>query len=394
MKIIHYITICCLLAIVGCKEEGRLDHIDSTTPAPSQVSNVKVESIAGGAILTYDIPKDDRLSYVLAVYDIQPGVTREAKSSIYTDTLKLDGFGDTELHTVKLYSVGKNEKRSEPLEVNFQPLIPPVQSVFKSMTLDEAFGGVSLRFQNETSANLVVYVMIDTTGQDDWSIANTFFTAAKDGKFSIRGLDPEEKKFAVYIQDRWSNKSDTLLETLTPLFEEEISKDNWKNMKLPGDQWEDAGNGGYALEKLWNKNLGFDGFAASNTSILPHHFTIDLGGPVTLSRFKAHHFGGEHGYNSSALKKFEMYGSNSPDPDGGWDNWELLGTFESYKPSGLPRGQTTAEDRQYADVDGEDFEFETMTPSFRYLRLRSLESYSSTGQITIAELTLFGRMDY
>ncbi len=51
---------------------------------------------------TYDLPKDPNLSYIKAVYEAQPGVFNETKSSYYTDTLALAGYGDTG-RKVKLY---------------------------------------------------------------------------------------------------------------------------------------------------------------------------------------------------------------------------------------------------------------------------------------------------
>ncbi len=88
--------------LLQCKKEGRVDHIDPNAPAPAQVSAVKSESVPGGAIVTYKIPGDPNLSYVKAVYEIQPGVFREGRSSFYTDTIKLDGFGDTSIYKVKI----------------------------------------------------------------------------------------------------------------------------------------------------------------------------------------------------------------------------------------------------------------------------------------------------
>ncbi|WP_353129213.1 DUF5000 domain-containing lipoprotein [Parapedobacter pyrenivorans] len=397
MKTFYYIYIlvlCGAVSLNSCKEEGRLDHLDSNAPAPGQVSNVKIESLPGEVVLTYDQPNDYNLAYVQAVYEIKPGVVREAKASVYSDTLKLDGFGDTQQYRVQIFSVGKNEKKSAPVVMDVAADTPPVKSVFETITLTETFGGATVRFENQTRANFVLYMLVDTTGQGDWAPANTFYTSTMTGRYSVRGYEPEERNFAVYIQDRWENKSDTLFETLTPLFEEEIPKNSWTNMKLPTDTWESAG-GGYPLEQLWNGAINWNGFASSNSSTLPQHFTINLGQDVLLSRFKIHQFydGAEHFYNSSALKKFELYGSNSPDPGGGWENWQLLGTFDSFKPSGLPRGQHTQEDVQYGGIDGEDFEFEEQPPVVRYLRLRSLESYSSAGQVTMGELTLFGRVE-
>jgi len=395
MKAFYYIFILYIaISLNGCKEEGRLDYLDSNAPAPAQVANVKIESLPGEVLLTYDLPNDYNLSYVQAVYEIKPGVVREVKASIFSDTLKLDGFGDTQTYPVEIFSVGKNEKKSAPVVIDVAADTPPVKSVFETLSLVETFGGVSIRFKNQSRANFAMFVLVDTTGQGAWAPANTFYTSAMEAKYSVRGYEPEERNFAVYIQDRWENKSDTLFETLTPLFEEEIPKNTWKNMKLPGDTWESAG-GGYPLEQLWNGEINWSGFASTNSSVLPQHFTIDLGQDVLLSRLKIHQFydGPEHFYNSSALKKFELWGSNSPDADGGWENWQYLGTFESFKPSGLPRGQHTQEDIQYGGIDGEDFEFEEQPPVIRYLRLKSLESYSSGGQVTMGELTLFGRVE-
>lgn len=394
MKAFYYISVLCMaISLNGCKEEGRLDYLDSNAPAPAQVTNVKVKSLPGEVLLTYDLPNDYNLSYVQAVYEIRPGLAREAKASVFSDTLKLDGFGDTSPYRVEIFSVGKNEKKSDPVVVEVTAETPPVKSVFETISLMETFGGVTVRFENQTRSNFALYILVDTTGQGAWAPANTFYTSAMEGRYSVRGYEPEERNFAVYIQDRWENKSDTLFKKLTPLYEEEIPKNNWKNMKLPTDTWQQAE--GYVLEQLWNNQINWSGFASSNSSTQPQHFTIDLGQEITLSRFKIHQFydAPGHFYNGSALKKFELYGSNSPDLDGGWENWQLLGTFESFKPSGLPRGQHTQEDIQYAGIDGEDFEFEEQPPAVRYLRLRTLESYSSAGQVTISELTLFGKVE-
>ncbi len=57
------------------------------------------------------------------------------------------------------------------------------------------------------------------------------------------------------------------------------------------------------------------------------------------------------------LREFEIWGSNNPNADGSWASWDSIGTFESFKPSGLPLGQVSAEDIQFARVDGEDFDF-------------------------------------
>ena len=85
----------------------------------------------------------------------------------------------------------------------------------------------------------------------------------------------------------------------------------------------------------------------------------------------------------------EVYGSNDPNPDGSWDSWTLLGTFESIKPSG--GSGWTSEDIQFACYDGEDFEFPDIDP-VRYLRFRVTKVWGGVTYIYIAELTFWGEV--
>ena len=376
----------------ACAKEGRLDPANPDTPAPMQVSEVKVNATPGGSILTYKLPQDANLAYVKAVYEIQPGVFREAKSSRYTDTLRLVGFGDELVHPVKVYSVAANEKTSEPVLVDVKPLTPPVKAVFNTVDFKETFGGVNVSMANPSKADLAIVILKDTTGNNNWVTVRTFYTAAITGDFAARGFDPKPQKFAVYIRDRWNNKSDTLFKTLAPLYEIEILGNTYKKLVLPTDQVELAGPGN-TIENLWNGSLAGDNFyASSNASSLPQWITIDLGKKVLLSRFKQFMRRGGHLYAGSGLKNFELYGSNAPDPDGSWPSWTLLGNFTTLKPSDLPLGQTTNEDINYASNLGADFYFTTQPPAVRYLRLKFLETYASPGQVVITELKFFGQI--
>lgn len=392
MKKIHLLgALLVVLFSYGCSKEARLDFIDDALPAPAQVSSVIATSTPGGATLTYKLPNDENLAYVKAVYEIQPGLYREAKSSRYTDTLQLVGFGDTLTHEVKLYSIGKNEKSSEPTLVNVTPNTPPVQSVFKTAAMTATFGGVNVSFDNPNKADLAIVVMRDTTGNDTWSTEATFYTAALSGNFAARGMESKSQKFRMYIRDRWNNKSDTLIQSLTPKFEIEIPKNTFIPLVLPTDQTVLAA-AGYPIRNLWDGvgNAGF--YASSNASVLPQWITIDFGKKVLLSRFKQFMREADHCYAGSGLKTFELWGSNSPDPDGGWTQWQLLGTFNTLKPSGLPLGQKTAEDINYAVNLGADFMFPVDPVPVRYIRLKSLETYSSTGQVVIMEMSFWGQI--
>jgi len=384
-----------LILAAGCKKEDRLDHIDPSSTIPAQVSNIKIFATPGGAMINYKIPKDPSFSYAKAIYEIRPGVFREAKCSYYNDTLALVGYGDTLSHQVRIYSVGKNEKASEPISISIVPLSPPVRTVFKDLSLTAAFGGVRIGFKNPSQANLAIQLLMDSTGSGAWTTLNTFYTGAPEGSFSSRGLDSVQKKFAVVLWDRWNNKSDTLTRLLTPLFEELIPKDKWSVLRLPTDVYIPA-DPNYPLEKIYDGRIGWAGlWASANNSKIPQWFTLDLGQTVVLSRFKEYQLESNHFYSGSALKTFELWGSTNPNPDGSFDNsWTFLGTFHSFKPSGLPLGQTNQDDYNYAYVNGEDFDFANVVPPVRYIRLNALESYSSSGQIVISELTFWGQIKH
>jgi hypothetical protein len=393
-KIIKIMCNFILLFIIfshGCKEESNIYYIDSNAPAPEPISDIKVESTPGGAIITYKIPKDKNLSYVKAVYEIQPGVYRETKSSYYRDTLDLVGFGDTLSHKVGIYSVGRNEKMSAPLFVDVKPLTPPVLSVFETLDLKATFGGVNVAFENESEAKLAINVIMDSTGIGNWLPLMTHYTGAKEGKFSVRGMDPKERIFGVYIRDRWYHKSDTLVKVLTPLYEELIPKKSWKALHLPGDSWEpDAAK--YSLENVWDDivNNSENLFASRDWVKKPQWFTVDLNQTVIFSRMKLFQRT-SHPYNAAWVKTFEIWGTTEYNPDGSWDNWMLLGRFDSRIPSGSVWPVYTADDMEY-QKRGEDFEFEQPLPEVRYIRFKLIDTYGGTGKYHLAELTFWGQI--
>jgi len=62
-----------------------------------------------------------------------------------------------------------------------------------------------------------------------------------------------------------------------------------------------------------------------------------------------------------------------------------LADCQSIKPSGLPGGETTAGDIDYAKA-GEEFKFSQGSPKVRYLRIKVLETWGNGSFITMGEL--------
>ena len=374
---------------LGCKEDGRLDHINDSAPAPAQVSDVKSESKPGGAILTYRVPNDVHLAYIKAVYEIQPGVFKEGKSSFYTDTIRLEGFGDTNEYEVKIYSIGKNEKASEPVVVKVKPLEPPIYTAFADLALEAGFGGVKVKYKNPYQSNMAIVLDVDTTGSGELLPLQTFYTNARLGSYSVRGLTSVEKTFSVYLRDRWNNKSEVLTKKLTPLFEEKVPKP-FTSLKLPTDTY-DPVESQYPIERMWDDVVDGGIFASKHNTVLPQWFSVDLNRKVVVSRMKMHQRHPTYTYSGSNVKTFELWGTNDPSGDGSWANWRLLGKFNSYKPSGLPMGKATDEDYNYGHTLGEDFELEETPDAYRYYRFKTLETYGGGSQVTIAEISFWGK---
>jgi len=168
-----------------------------------------------------------------------------------------------------------------------------------------------------------------------------------------------------------------------PEFERMLYKANFRDFSLPTDVKE--GGYGWLIEYLWDENYNPPGFATQPG--IPQWFTLDLGHSVSLSKFKIWQ-ANDRLYEKESVKKFEVWGSENPDMDGSWDSWTKLMTCESIKPSGLPVGEVSSEDIEYAEA-GEVFVFPVGTPKVRYLRFKLLENWGDSHFMTIAELSFW-----
>ncbi|MDQ0107562.1 hypothetical protein J2T02_002681 [Chitinophaga terrae (ex Kim and Jung 2007)] len=388
MKRYSFLYLLCCSLMFACKEDKRQPINQDSAPGP--VSNVTAENIAGGARITYNRPKDESLLYVKAVYNIREGVQREVKASYYQNTLTVDGFPDTVAYTVTLYAVSRGEKASAPVTVTIHPLTPPVKAAFETLEMTNTYGGVRVTFVNDAEADLVLTVLA-TDSTQELVPAETYYTKRKAGAFAARGFDTTSRKFGVYVRDRWNNHSDTLFATLKPMFEQKLDKSKFKEVDLPTDTYQPHIG---KFNQLWDDKLGGNIFHTKPGTGLPQWFTIDLGVKTTLSRFKLHHRDGtfDGPYTGGDPKIYEIWGSNNPPSDGSWNNWELLSRFESVKPSGLPEGTVTTEDKQFAVTDGEDFDFPPDIPPVRYIRFKTIKVWGALDHMYIAELTFWGNV--
>ena len=384
---------------IGCKEEGRIDHIDDSVPAPMQVTVKGVRSTPGGAVIKYTLPQDKNLLGIRAEYEIRPGVVRESKASYYTDSIVLEGFGEARAYEVKLFSVGKNGKESEPLPVEVEPTTAPVH--LASQQLQGTFGGVSITIDNPERANLAVVLMGDTTGLGYQTTLQTFYTSAPKRVFIYRGLKTDPYDFSVFLRDRWGNLSNVVEATVTPFFEQEIRKTTWQEYWLAGDC-----KGGHPTSIIWDEvadeSNGYNQAFICNevdctfwpspiSPTTPHWITWDLGVTATLSRLKFWTFYG-HEYVENMVRKFELWGTTNPDSDGSWDSWTPLGSFEIVVPEGEHHILWARAGIEF-NIVPDDFAPSPYVP-VRYVRFKATEPWDRTAQrMYIMEISLWGRIE-
>lgn len=398
-----------VLALLSCSDDN-FGPIDRRGGIPGPVSDVRVENLAGGARISYVLPSDESLLYVKAVYLLN-GEEVESKASYLTNNIVLEGFGDENEREVTLYAVSRAEETSSPVTAVIKPLQAPVFSVFESLDVQETFGGIVVNFENPHAAsrsvnsNVVVGTLRWDQELNEWEEIGTHYSGLTKDQFAVRGLESKPYRFGIFIRDRWDNHTDTLVTELTPIYEEEISKSNWRDVRgrYPVPQvgiLPVSGNpmlegldysGAYPITNLWDGNVG-SFFHTRSGLEMPIWIPFDLGEPIKLSRYQIWQRSVAGGYFSHGNPhEWEIWGTNTPeDPD----SWVLIAHEVMEKPSGLPVGQNSADDRAVAAA-GQEYDFVLDAPAVRYLAWKHIDNWASIqgefGFLHINELSLWGQ---
>jgi hypothetical protein len=384
--LLSIISIGCFL--FSCSEEP-VGQQPLEKVAPGAVSNVTVKNTPGGAVLNYTLPGDEDLLYVKAVYSRKEGEISESRTSLYRDSLKVEGFGDMKEREVKIIAVDRSRNESAPVTVTVHPLEPEVTTIGRSLSLLPDFGGVHAYWENQNRTEIAVTILQQDNASDFIPI-ETFYTTMVDGNGAVRGMDTIPGRFGVFAQDHWGNTSEPKYYELTPIYETLFDRLKFRDASLPNDGPHFSG-GGWGLSNMWDGSKGNDsGYSsAGGLGIWPHSVTIDLGVLGQISRIRLYQRMGTYVYSAGNPRIFQVYGSTTLDPTGSWDSWIKLMDCESIKPSGLPEGQNSNEDIAVSR-DGEDFFNSPANPKVRYIRLLILRTWAGGDNFQINEIEVFG----
>jgi hypothetical protein len=369
----------------GCTEEERPEIIkDRISPDP--VTDVQVQNIPGGAILKYQLPDNEDLLYVKALYSLKEGHQAEVSASLYCDTLVIYGFGDENEHEVQIVAVDRSKNESEPVKVAIKPLEPPVLAIRKSLKMFSDFAGVSLSWENPTRADISVTLeRKDSVG--NYSPIEVFYSSMLDGSAVSRDMDTIPGDFRAYVRDRWENQSAPLDTVLTPLYETQFDRTKFQALYLEGDEREDWG---WVLPNLFDGNTNTGFHTATRYGNWPQFFSFDMGIKGKISRMRVwQRLTSAFVFNQGNVSHFEVWGTNDADNLNDWSVYTKLADCVGVKPSGLPLGQVTAEDVAYAEA-GEDHPFPVDAPAVRYLRVVVLETWYKAQYFYFMEIEVYG----
>lgn len=392
-KVVFFFTALTFIGFLSsCEEELREVSEKSTVP-PGIITNVQVTNMPGAARIQYSLPMDKDLLYVKAIYTIASGRQMEVKSSYYNNFLIVEGFADEKPHTIEMYAVNRSEISSEPVQVVVEPLENPIWKTYRSLEAIAAFGGIRITAENMDEKDVTIMVMQDSLGEWVPSVDN-IYSSAKSINRTIRGLDTVPQMFAITVRDKYLNFTDTLVTRLTPLYETTLPKSRYSAVTLPTDVGQEYAS--TSLSYMWDGET----FHWPNISLTvpnggnPQWVTFDAGQLAKMSRiviwdYPEYTNNGRMYYYGGNLKDFEIWGSDNPPADGSWNNWVLLGHFNSVKPSGLPYGQQSTEDYELANR-GLSYDFDVAAPKVRYIRIKSNKNWQGTSFMSIAEVQLYG----
>ena len=379
-----------IFVMIGCKEDEKGPLMKDNT-SPKQISNVEVENLAGGAKITYSLPADKDLLYVLATYSTKEGLVKQAKSSVFKSYVILEGFSEAKEYTVSLKTVNRSENYSPEVSVKINPLEAPLHEVLRTIKVEGTWGGAHVSMYNEQKLEYILYTLLKDSITGKWSEYDRLYTSSKNREFYTRGLAPVPTDFAFYLTDKWLNSSDTLFTNITPLYEVEFDKSLWKDLNLPDDSNQADYNYG-TLNALWTPGPATIFFQDGGVPSMkmPNWVSIDFGKEYVFGRFKLNNYAGHPSwmYGSISPRKFEIWATNTPSTN--WAGWTFMGSYESIKPSGLPVGELSEDDIAMSK-EGHNFDLPLLDQGFRYFRFKATETWGNTHFFGALEFTMYGQ---
>jgi len=422
MKYIYYFStfllFTTLLLLNSC---DNADTGDVTSPA--QITNVVFTPQYGGGYFTYTIPDDADFLYTRAEYTIDTGQKISKTSSVYSDTLFIEGFGQEKEYEVKIFSADRNSNESKPIITKVIPLAPTTANVLESVVVQPGFSSIVLDWENTMRQNVTIFVEVVV---GDAKATKIYASNLENDRFTIENLSGVPHSVKVYIKDNYDNQTEVKdFGQLTPLMDGPISKKQWSFLRdqlLYGNKWDYASSpdpfqqqplkeflGTYRsdslknarmtyyegrIEKFWDNEYDYEpklnlNYFHTGPQSYPFSYFIDMGREIKGSRFKIWQrnawgmlYGGEN------VEIWDIWISDDKDPsDGVFDGWEYVGRYKIVQPSSVIEARNKAR-------NGHEYMFYPENPRFtkpfRYLRYKGIKQFGNANSGCTSEITVYG----
>ena len=206
----HYSVLIIIIvawAFFACEDDNKKMTGEQWNSEP--IKEYAVQPINGGATITYAIPNDPDLLCVMAEYE-RNGKTFTETSSMYKNSLTLEGFHRVNRVQAKIYKVNKSRQKSAPLIVEFEPLESPIDIAASSLEMQPMFGGIMATWENPLMTEFGVRLLVpDSLNTDELVTREIYFSTLENEKRAFRGFASEETTFGISFEDKWGNISDT-----------------------------------------------------------------------------------------------------------------------------------------------------------------------------------------
>ena len=297
-----------LFLMLSCNNDESL-----TVEAPGSVA---VQSGFGEAIFTWSFPSDLNAEFIRVDYIDGQGVAKHQKFSRKTTSAVISGLDERPYEFTVTASDLKNN-RSQAVVVNATPNKPPYLLVVNSLNAAPDFGGIVIKWTNNTGKNVGVSVNYkDINGLPQVFVSNS---AEVNGTATLTGLSAAEQKFEIYTTSENGAKSPSKYFTITPLYEVKFIKTTWT---IAGFSSQEAGGegpvNGYATAAIdGNTGTFWHSKWSGGEAPYPHWFAVDMISTKVVSKVVLFNRTGK----KEAMTKFSISGS--------MDNivWETAGEF-------------------------------------------------------------------
>jgi hypothetical protein len=418
-----------------------LEKLSISSEKPGKLTVDKVEPKSGGLEIYFTLPKGNPNSVqVIATYRSKLGNTVEFKASRYSNVILVEGLTGTDEVAIELVSMDESGNRSDVVVVKEKPLLSPVEIARQSLLAIPAFGGVKLTWENDDAQAFAIHVLTEEEIQkgvvklmEDPS-KRVYSSSSKNTAVYLRQYGDFEQKFGFVLTDKWGNRTDTLVQLITPYKEEIIDYKLVKAVSNFNPTYGTAGldyalkgvdpvtgiqNDGTAHSATFQPQTMFNGITAANEYLAYKFFvqqagstaksyvqdlyaTFDLNQDLRLSRVQVYpRPNASYLYTRSSVKRFKIWGTNDANTSR-WsrfpDGWTLVGEYVGKMPV-FPSAITDEErdyfynKQEFSIVDDNINPEAKPASSFRYMRLQMMEAYTATETFyTINEFKLFGEV--